>query len=276
MEITREILPEVIKRRKQKTHKGNYGRVVILAGDNYMGGAAILATKACVFSGAGLTTLITSPKNFQPLHAHVPESMVCDWTDFDTIQSLLSRAAILLIGPGLGQTDQAKHVFQFCMERIRPHQIVILDGDGLSLFKDLHISLSTPENMIFTPHQQEFSSLTGLEIAEQTTPAVQKIVDEMKVHIVLKSSRTEIFHPHRPSSFITNGTPAQATGGMGDTLAGMIAGFHAQFKDPIQTLHAAVFLHSHIASSISRNEYVSLPSKMILEIPAMMSHFEGN
>ena len=121
----------------------------------------------------------------------------------------------------------------------------------------------------------ELERLSSLKIGQQTKEALQDFVNQEGAIIVAKSSETRIFSPNQENFILKIGLPAQATGGMGDTLAGMIGGFLAQFHgETRETVAAATYLHILIASHLAKKAYVVLPSRLIEEIPLFMKKYE--
>ena len=140
----------------------------------------------------------------------------------------------------------------------------MIDGSALSLLAANHLLLPYPEQTVLTPHQMEWQRLSSLPIQEQRDKENKKKQQEIGAVLVLKSHETKIYgHQH----FYTNplGSAAMATGGMGDTLAGMITGFLAQFPQNDQTIAAAIYLHSFIGKrGMSHGEIYRLCARTFL------------
>ncbi|KAF1304974.1 NAD(P)H-hydrate dehydratase [Enterococcus sp. JM9B] len=269
IELTEEQVTKVIRPRQSESHKGDYGRVVLIGGNSQYGGAIIMSAEACVHAGAGLTTVVTATKNHSSLHSRLPEVMVVDWKE--EVTELLETADVVVIGPGLGLSDFSKRLLQVVLQK-QNEQWLIIDGSGITLFAADPLPLNNPARVVFTPHQMEWQRLSGLKIAQQTPEKNQAAQQKLGATIVLKSHRTEIY---TADQIYTNplGNPAMATGGMGDTLAGMIAGFLAQFPSDEQTIGAAVYLHSLIGDSLAEKNYVVLPTEISRQLPLWMRKF---
>ncbi|KRN01610.1 sugar kinase [Levilactobacillus senmaizukei DSM 21775 = NBRC 103853] len=266
--LTAAILPQTIRKRPANSHKGTYGRVVLIGGNDNFGGAIIMASAAAIYSGAGLVTTVTAQSNQTSLHDRVPEAMFADITDTNLMASLITAADTVVIGPGLGTTDHSRTVLITAFKNICPDQRVVIDGSAITLIATDQVTLPKA-HLIFTPHQMEWQRLSGIAIADQTPDRNRQIVDRLPGIVVLKSHHTEIY---TATGSYRNplGTPAQATGGMGDTLAGMVGGFVAQFADESQAVLAAVYTHSAIAEELATTQYVVLPHQIITEIPRFM------
>lgn len=271
-QLTEDILTKVITRRPENSHKGTFGRAALIGGNNQYGGAIIMSAEACVNAGAGLTTVVTSEKNHAPLHARLPEAMVIDYSDTELLVDLLKSMDVILIGPGLGLSVTVLSILKRILQVQLEHQWLIIDGSAITLFASHRLPLKYPEKVVFTPHQKEWQRLSGLEIDQQTTENNQEKQKELQAMIVLKSHRTEIYDGHQ-IWHNTAGDAAMATGGTGDTLAGMIAGFIAQFGGSSETIAAAVYLHSKIGDDLAEEHYVVLPTTISQEISRYMKKY---
>lgn len=272
-ELSEELLHSVIKERPELSHKGTFGRVVLIGGNERYGGAIIMSAEAAVNSGAGLVTVVTAEKNHAPLHARLPEVMVIDWLQIQDIQAVLAEADVILVGPGLGLSEHSRTLLQLVIREQQAKQWLVIDGSGITLFAQYHYQLAYPQQAVFTPHQMEWQRLSGLTIPNQTIKNNQTAQKTLGSNLVLKSHRTTIY---TLNDYFVNplGNPAMATGGMGDTLAGMIAGFLAQFDVKKDALCGAVYLHSLIGDVLGKDHYVVLPTEISKQIPYYMKRFE--
>ena len=272
-ELSKKNLTTVIKTRPQDSHKGTFGHSVLIGGNNMYGGAIIMSAEACINSGSGLVSVITAEKNHMALHARLPEAMVLDWAFTQEFSDLIETADVILIGPGLGLGTHSQQILEKVLQRQKSEQWLVIDGSAITLFSQNHYSLNYPKQVVFTPHQMEWQRLSGLEIIDQTVANNQDAQTKLDATIILKSHRTEIYtnasHYRNPL-----GTSAMATGGMGDTLAGMITGFLAQFQDKEAALCASVYLHSLIGEELGKEKYVVLPTEISKNLPYYMKKFE--
>ena len=270
--LSKDILEEVITQRPSDSYKSNFGRVVLIGGNRQYGGAIIMSTEACINSGAGLTTVITDVKNHGPLHARCPEAMVVGFEETVLLTNVVEQAEVILIGPGLGLDAAAQQILKMVLAQHQKQQWLIIDGSAITLFSQGNFSLTYPEKVVFTPHQMEWQRLSHLPIEQQTLVNNQRQQAKLGSTIVLKSHRTTIFHAGEPFQN-TGGNPGMATGGTGDTLAGIIAGFLAQFKPTIETVAGAVYLHSLIGDDLAKTDYVVLPTKISQALPTYMKKY---
>ncbi|WP_430602589.1 YjeF family domain-containing protein [Enterococcus sp. DIV0724b] len=272
-ELSKENLTAVIKTRLQNSHKGTFGRSVLIGGNDSYGGAIIMSAEACVKAGCGLTSVSTAEKNHTALHARLPEAMVLDWTLTQEFNDLIDTADVILIGPGLGLDTHSQHILDNVLQQQKSSQWLVIDGSAITLFAQNHYSLNYPKQVVFTPHKMEWERLSGLKIIDQTVENNQLWQMKLGATIVLKSHRTEIYTANAKYKNPL-GSPAMATGGMGDTLAGMIASFLAQFKEKEAAVCAAVYLHSFIGEELGKENYVVLPTEISKNLPYYMKRFE--
>ena len=270
--LTDKILENVIKKRPLHSYKGTYGRIVVIGGNPNYGGAVIMNALASVYGGAGLVTVATDPSNFTALHAHLPEAMVTDYHDTTHLQILIKNADVVLLGSGLGEDDTAYHVLQDTLAAVTLNQTLIIDGSALSLIALHHFPLPNT-HVILTPHQMEWQRLSQIKIDDQSLERNQSALQQLfpDAVLVLKQYHTQIYHQQQVMS-LTIGGPHQATGGMGDTLAGIIASFVAQFHSAklVDCVGAAVYTHSAIADELSITQYVTLPTQISMALPIFM------
>lgn len=260
-----------IPRRSAETHKGDYGRILIIGGNQHMGGSVMLASRACVYSGGGLTTVATHHANHTALHSRCPEAMVTDLSDIKRLSKLIKEADCILVGPGLGLDFQGNNTLTLLFQHLQSSQTLIIDGDAITILSKLKHPLPDCE-IIFTPHQMEWQRLSGIDIQEQTPERNRAAADELGAHVILKKHHSELYLKSGDYR-IEKGNPAMATGGMGDTLAGIIASFAAQF-DIEEAIKKAVFIHSKIGDQLAEEMYVTPASKIIGHIPYMMKSLE--
>ena len=273
-EIDQALLKKVIIERPRSSHKGDYGRLLLIGGTYPYGGAIIMAALAAVHSGAGLVTVATDRENIPSLHSQLPEAMAFAVTDQELLAEQIAKAGVILLGPGLNANELGAHLVELVFERVQPHQVLILDGGAISLYTRLGLSLP-PAQLVFTPHQKEWEAMSGLAIGDQGEEATRQSLSQLPPASILvqKGPQTKIWQQGQTDYYqLSVGGPYQATGGMGDTLAGMIAGFAGQFPQVglYERVVVASHLHSGIADDLSKNAYVVLPTAISKEIPKWM------
>jgi len=248
--IFQDVLPSAVRvvktplpRRDRCAHKGNYGHVLIVGGDRGYSGAARLAGEAALRVGAGLVSIATRSEHAGLMNLSRPELMCHGVGNAEQLAVLLEKASVIVIGPGLGQSDWAKELFIATMEAQKP---LIIDADGLNL---LARSPATNPDWILTPHPGEASRLLSCSTAEiqqdrfASVAAIQAKYDGIAI---LKGSGTLIASGDE-IAVSTTGNPGMASGGMGDVLAGVIAGLLAQGLSLKNAAQQGVYSHGQAA-----------------------------
>lgn len=266
IKLTEKIVQEVIQVRPRQSHKGTFGKILIVAGNQDLGGAAIMNAQAAIYGGAGLVTVATDPVNKTALHARLPEAMVVDY--HQDLSHLIAGVDVVLIGSGLG--NELTILKQALKELTDKHK-VILDGSALTMMAQENLPLPKGQ-IILTPHQMEWQRFGQVAIADQAKEDNNweaLVAMNPEPILVLKSDQTQVYLENELYQ-LTVGGPYQATGGMGDTLAGIIAAFVAQFQDTNRAVLAAVYSHSAIAERLADTAYVTLPTEIAKALPAFM------
>lgn len=274
--ITENILKHVITPRNPESYKGNYGKILIIAGSAQFGGAAILATSAAVASGAGLVTVASVPEKFTSINTRIPEAMTIDYQDKNTLIESIKKNNVIAIGPGLALSSITKGLVKTVLREATIKQTVIIDASALTIIAQENIKLKSDAHIIMTPHQGEWERLSKLGISDQTPTNNAEKLDELnpKAILILKKHLSEIYYQDQALQ-IEAGNPGMATGGMGDTLTGIMAGFIGQFGNSLDTIAAALFIHSYVADELNKKDYVVLPSKIITKLPKYMAKFSN-
>lgn len=263
------ILAKVIKPRPQESFKGTFGKILLVGGNHQFGGAIIMATTAAVYSGAGLVTVATDQINAGPLRSRLPEAMVIDFNDKTAVANMVEKVDTVVIGPGLGEEEESRQVLDNVFAHTQPQQAVVIDGSAITLIAKEKIALPKG-HLIFTPHQMEWQRLSGIKISDQTEELNRQKVNSLGGIVVLKKHHTEIYTADDTFQ-LPNGSAAQAIGGMGDTLAGMVGGFTAQFRNNLtDAVLAATYAHSAVADQIAQNQYIVLPHQISMALPQFM------
>ncbi|HEV3868891.1 TPA: NAD(P)H-hydrate dehydratase [Streptococcus pneumoniae] len=272
--INQTLLEKVIIERSHISHKGDYGRLLLLGGTYPYGGAIIVAALAAVKSGAGLVTVGTDRENIPALHSHLPEAMAFALQDKQLLKEQLEKAEVVLLGPGLGDDASGEDLVKQVFAGLKQNQILIVDGGALTILA--RTSLSFPSSqLILTPHQKEWEKLSGITIEKQKEDTTASALTSFPKGTILveKGPATRVWQAGQSDYYqLQVGGPYQATGGMGDTLAGMIAGFVGQFRQAslYERVAVATHLHSAIAQELSQENYVVLPMEISRYLPKIM------
>ena len=267
--IDEDLIHEIYKPRDDFSHKGNYGKTTIIAGSFGKMGAAVLATKAALRSGTGITFTLAPKCGYGILQTTCPEAMYL-YGGQDFISNFdIADDTVAGIGPGLGNDPETEHAFlEFLMNYT---QFLVLDADALNLIaKDPENLKLIPQNSIITPHPKEFERLFGKSANsfERLDLARQK-AKELGIYIVLKDHHTQVITPHHQVFYNITGNSGMAKGGSGDVLLGIITSLSAQNYSPEQAAVFGVWLHGKAGDSAAEkySKEAMLASDLIAEIP---------
>ena len=243
------------------SHKGSYGRVLIVAGSTGMTGAAALASEAALRAGAGLATLAT-PKHLNPiLEGLLPEVMTLPLPETDAgslsvsatstiLEFAVKTKSILAIGPGLSQhPETVSFVHQLIRENWEQglDLRMVIDADGLNALAHVRETLSLlNSDVVLTPHPGEMARLTSTSVPvleKDRISTAQQFASKHGVTLVFKGAPTVTSDPNGNLWVNSTGNPGMATGGMGDVLTGVIAGLMAQGISSESAAALGVYLH---------------------------------
>ena len=272
--IDQTLLEKVIIERSRHSHKGDYGRLLLLGGTYPYGGAIIMSAIATVKSGAGLVTVGTDRENILALHSHLPEAMAFSLQDQQLLKEQLEKAEVVLLGPGLREDAFGEELVKRVCDSLRKDQILIADGGALGILAKAHLTFPSSQH-ILTPHQKEWERLSGIVLDHQNKETTARALSTFPQGTILveKGPATRIWKAGKPEYYqLEVGGPYQATGGMGDTLAGMIAGFAGQFPhvNLYERVVVATHLHSAIAQELAQENYLVLPTEISKLLPKTM------
>lgn len=235
----------LLKPRDKFAHKGHFGRALLIAGSQGMGGASVLAARACLRSGVGLLTVHVPFCNNTLLQTAVPEAMTeIDLSDicFATATDTNDYQAVA-IGPGLGRLPDTVNALA---EQIETSETpMVLDADALNILGENRALLSRlPKGSILTPHPVELERLVGkCRNSFERLERARELARNADVHIVLKGAYTIVIAPDGTCRFNTTGNPGMATGGSGDVLTGILLALLAQGYAPGDAAALGVCVH---------------------------------
>lgn len=246
-----EFISTLLKYRNRFSHKGDAGRVLLVAGNRGKMGAAILASKAVLRSGAGL--LYTAVPNDQGhiIQIAVPEAMVLDryFTEKDLD---FSKVDAIAVGPGIGTgKEDAELLLNLIKMAVSP---MVLDADALNIIAQLPAFLKDiPKGSLLTPHPGEFQRLVGnWKDDYHKLELLRGFCAKYELNVALKGAFTAVCSSEGKVYFNTTGNPGMATAGSGDVLTGMAVGLLAQGITPIHALRLSVYLHG-LAGDLATN-----------------------
>ena len=240
------MLPE----RDESGNKGTFGKVLVIAGSRTVCGAAILAGKACLRSGAGMVRIYTEVSNRIPVAAAFPEALLDtykedEWTEGE-LSAALGWADAVLIGPGIGTGKTAEKILEYVLKNAE--MPLAMDADALNLLRgEPERICAYPGPVILTPHVMEMSRLSGQSCAAvkaDPRSAAVRMAERSNACVVLKDAVTLIADPSGKSCLYGDGSSALATAGSGDVLAGITAALLVNDPERVFTDAAlAVCLH---------------------------------
>lgn len=252
---TDKLVNTCLPKRQADTHKGDYGRVLVVGGSKGMTGAATLAGQAALRGGAGLTRVALPESLNLEFEAGSLEvmSLPLPETGAGTIgpQALnvlgeqLDWADVLAVGPGISRhPETASFLHQLVSTSSKP---LVLDADGITAFAGRMDVLEKRNGpMVITPHLGEMAELTGAKVEDLKTDLIasaQAVAGSLNSVIVLKGTRTIIVAPDGETFVNLTGNPGMASAGSGDVLTGLIAALIAQGNEPLAAAACGVFLH---------------------------------
>jgi len=240
------------KPRERFSHKGTYGHALVVAGNIGKCGAAILSSKACISSGAGLVTLYTRAICSISVHANVPEIMIQTKKDILNLENYSSIA----VGPGFGAGEDQ---FQLLKKIIKNSKCsLLLDADALTLISMQKEELKLPKMTIITPHPKEFDRLVGpSDNASDRLQKAIKLATEKNIIVILKDAVTAICCPDENIYFNSTGNPGMATAGSGDVLTGIISALLAQGYQPVDASILGVYIHGKAGDFAAQNKSIA-------------------
>ncbi|MDZ4814146.1 MAG: NAD(P)H-hydrate dehydratase [Pseudomonadota bacterium] len=231
----------LLQPRARDAHKGDHGHVLVVGGDQGMGGATLLAAESALRSGAGWVSLATRAEHLSASLARCPEVMVRAVLAPVELQPMLARADVVLLGPGLGPGDWGRQLLLAALASGKP---LVLDADALNLIAGEALSL--PTDVILTPHPGEAARLLGTTTAlveHDRYAAVRDLQARYGGVAVLKGAGTLICDALH-LEICERGNPGMASAGMGDVLAGIIAALRAQGLSTFDAARTGVFVHA--------------------------------
>ncbi|MDR2157436.1 MAG: NAD(P)H-hydrate dehydratase [Clostridiales Family XIII bacterium] len=267
--ITKQYVKALLKKRARDAHKGDCGRVLIVAGSPGMAGAAVLGAMGALRSGAGLVSVATDEALFPIVQTCVPCATCIGRTD---AMREPARWDAMVVGPGLGTGRRAEETVKTVMEAYRGRLIV--DADALNIIAAAGLDIRNAKaDVIITPHAGEAARLLGTDagrINADREGSARALAKRFDVTAVLKGSETLVALPDGEIRLNPTGNPGMATGGSGDVLAGVIASFAGQGLGAPDAASAGVYIHG-LAGDVGANgigEYGLIATDVANALPA--------
>ena len=276
--LTRDEILQLLPDRHPDSHKGNYGKLLLLCGSRGYTGAAALSAMGALLTGAGLVYLCVPESIYEIEAVKLLEPIVQPLADKDGMISVDAALAIefhltgkdaVLIGPGLGRSEGVTQtVIQVLTTFEGP---VVLDADGINaVCKHKNILRERTAPTILTPHEGEFLRLYGSKITDRVTAAMD-LARELECIVLLKGNKTVI--TDGCTCYLNQtGNPGMAVGGSGDVLSGMIVSLLGQGLAPIEAAACGAWIHGAAGDLCAKDlgQYGMLPSDMLQVLPRLL------
>lgn len=264
---------DMFPKRKIYGHKGNYGKALIFAGSEGFLGAAYITTECTVRVGAGLTTLICNKDLQEQLSTKLIEAMTINFEN-NRLFDLIVEADSIAIGPGIGQGTETKEMVKYVINN--SNCPVIVDADGIKIIKENPQLLKLLKGRaIITPHPGEMANFLGITIEEVEMNRIniaKEVAYKYNLVVLLKGYNTVISDGINTYINVT-GNSKMASGGMGDSLTGIINGFLAQTSNILESTLIGTYIHGYIGDELSKNNYIVNARDIISSLPNYIDKF---
>lgn len=271
-----------IPMRPEESHKGTFGRVLVIGGSPCMSGAAYFSAKAAYRTGAGLVHILTHEDNRVILQTQLPEAILSVYGDRpdeqrDIILAAMEKADVIVIGVGLGQSPAAEAIVRTTLSRANVP--LIIDADAINIIaRDLSILDLASVPIIMTPHLAEMARFCDLTVPEIEADKLYHAIEVAKQNAlicVLKGHETLVVDGGADERMIylnKSGNSGMATGGSGDVLTGVIAALIAQGMEPFVAATLGVYIHGLAGDAAAEElgEYSVMASDIIDHISAVI------
>lgn len=256
-----------LPQRPAHSHKGSQGHLLVVGGDESMGGAALLAASAALHAGAGKVTVLTREAHVNGFLARQPELMVRGVAEQENVMPWLERADAVVLGPGLGQGPWGQSLFEQVYAAPKP---LLCDADGIIWHQRLQ-PLPRRASTVFTPHPGEAAQVLGQPttwVQQNRFQALQHLMNKLQATIVLKGNGTLVSREQTSPLVLACGNPGMAVAGMGDVLSGIIGALLAQGIATDRAAFWGAWWHSHTADLIAKRkgEVGLLPTEVIASL----------
>jgi ADP-dependent NAD(P)H-hydrate dehydratase / NAD(P)H-hydrate epimerase len=286
--LERADLQHLVRARPVNSHKGMYGHPLVIAGSRGKSGAVLLASRAALRTGAGLVTA-AMPESIQPIvaagQAELMTEPIADRDGHfdgahapDALKMLLDGKNALIVGPGIGVTDDTKRLIEWLIsDASEPNRPMLIDADGLNALAAIGCeSLKRARGpVVLTPHPGEASRLLGVTTAainDDRVSAARTLAERTGATVLIKGARSVIASPDGDIFVNSTGNPGMSTPGMGDALSGIVGAMLGQHLRPLDALALGVFLHGYaadrVATRMGRVGYIA--GDLIDELPAAL------
>jgi len=272
---------KVWKPREKETHKGDFGRLLIVGGSKTYTGAPALAALAALRVGVDLVWVAAPTQTAYTISSYSPEIITIKLEgeflnpkNIETLKPYIERASSILIGPGLGTEKETFDAVWFLMEKAEKLKIpMVLDADGFKAYTEKKRKLET--EAVLTPHQGEFKMLIGENLPEKLEAKAEKVKETAKKLecVLLVKGNVDLISDGEKVKFNWTGNPGMTVGGTGDVLSGVVSGFLAQKNSAMDSACAAAFLNGAAGDLAYKKKGYSLTATdLIEELPNLLEN----
>jgi len=271
----------VLKQRAPESHKGDFGRLLVVGGSETFSGAPALVALAALRTGVDLAYVAAPSKTAHDIAAMTPDLITIkldgdhlNMGNIPALKTLMEKADAVVIGPGLGLHVETKDAVKALVEVVEgAGKPLLLDADGLKAFAEFKRRLKVPA--VLTPHAGEYTILTGKGLPEslkEKALEVQRTAAELGAVLLLKGAIDIIANEKRFKLNFT-GNPGMTVGGTGDVLSGIVGAFLAQGSDPFEAAVAGAFINGAAGDFVFEEKgYHMMASDLLEWIPKVLDN----
>lgn len=271
----------VNKNRVSNSHKGDFGRLLVIGGNKIFSGAPALVSLGALRTGVDLVYTASPGKTSFAISSYSPNLITiklqgkhANLSNLDTLIPYIKKVDAIVIGPGLGLHQETIDFVESCIDNIeKTRKPILLDADGINAFTKFKHVLKNP--VIFTPHSSEFERLSGVDLPKKLDDRiteVKKLASALRATIVLKGEFDIICNSTRTKVNCT-GNPGMTIGGTGDVLSGIIGGLLAQNNDPFEAAVAGTFINGAAGDfAVDKLGYHMLATDLLDWIPYVFNN----
>jgi NAD(P)H-hydrate epimerase len=270
----------VTKPRPSESHKGDFGRLLVIGGSETFSGAPALVALAALRTGVDLAYVAAPEKTAQTIASMSPDLITIKLEgthlnvgNVSALKTYIEAANAIALGPGLGLHPETREAVKAVIEAVESAaKPLLLDADGLKAFAEFKRKLNVP--LVLTPHAGEYAILTGKKLPEdlkEKISEVQKTAVELGAIVLLKGP-VDIISDEKRFKLNFTGNPGMTVGGTGDVLSGIVGAFLAQQIDPFEAAVAGAFVNGAAGDFVFEEKgYHMVSTDLIQRIPHVLN-----
>lgn len=256
--VTAREVRRLLPRRAPDAHKGEAGYLAVVAGQEGMAGASVLAARSAARSGAGIVRVVGAPGNREVVQTSVPDALFTPWDEAGAVREAVGWSHALAVGPGLGRGPGRRELVETVLED-RGERPVLLDADGLNVWAGEATALASrlAATDLVTPHPGELARLMDRELAgvlEDPAGAARETAETLGAAVLLKAAPSVVAVPDGPLRVAADAGSEVASGGSGDVLTGAAGAFLAAGLEAADAAVCALLLTALAARRTPRPE----------------------